>query len=155
MANKSKTQRAKASAARAARKEQALAAQAAAAASAREENQACAPETPKRKVLQALKRPFVSKSKVTSIAAASSGQSKTKSAEKNDKKIEKKPTKKRRFAFIKDVKGELKRVTWPTKQDVLRWTVVVVVALVFFGIYVALLDNIITPVLVAVSSLGA
>ena len=46
-------------------------------------------------------------------------------------------------------------MTWPTKQDVLRWSVVVVVALVFFGAYVALLDNvIITPLLIAISGLG-
>ena len=44
----------------------------------------------------------------------------------------------------------------PTKKDVLRWSVVVVAALLFFGVYVALLDNvIITPVLVGISSLGA
>ncbi len=50
----------------------------------------------------------------------------------------------------------MKRVTWPTKKDVLRWSVVVVAALLFFGVYVALLDNvIITPVLVGISSLGA
>ena len=64
--------------------------------------------------------------------------------------------KKRRFGFLKDVRAEMKRVTWPTKKDVLRWSVVVVAALLFFGVYVALLDNvIITPVLVGISSLGA
>ena len=42
-----------------------------------------------------------------------------------------------------------------TKQDVLRWSVVVVVALVFFGVYVAVLDNVvITPLLIAISGLG-
>ena len=50
----------------------------------------------------------------------------------------------------------MKRVTWPTKQDVLRWSLVVVGALLFFGITVAVLDNlIITPVLVGISGLGA
>ena len=57
--------------------------------------------------------------------------------------------------YFKGVKSEIKRVTWPTKQDVLRWSVVVVAALVFFGVYVALLDNVvITPLLVAISGLG-
>ena len=80
---------------------------------------------------------------------------KTKQQKKAEKKVEGKP-KKRRFGFLKDVRAEMKRVTWPTKKDVLRWSVVVVAALLFFGVYVALLDNvIITPVLVGISSLGA
>ncbi len=71
------------------------------------------------------------------------------------KKEVKKP-KKVRFKFLKDVRAEMKRVTWPTRQDVIRWTGVVVGALVFFGVYVAVLDNvIITPALVALSGLGA
>ena len=58
--------------------------------------------------------------------------------------------------FYNDVKAEMKRVTWPTRQDVLQWSGVVVVALLFFGIYVAILDSgIITPLLVAYSGLGA
>ena len=75
---------------------------------------------------------------------------------KPEKKAEAKPVKKKRFQFLRDVRSEMKRVTWPTKKDVLRWSVVVVAALLFFGVYVALLDNvIITPVLVGISSLGA
>ena len=71
------------------------------------------------------------------------------------KKKETKP-KKVRFQFLKDVRAEMKRVTWPTRQDVVRWTGVVVGALIFFGVYVAVLDNlIITPALIAVSGLGA
>ena len=70
-------------------------------------------------------------------------------------KEEKKP-KKTRFKFLKDVRAEMKRVTWPTRQDVIRWSGVVVGALLFFGIYVAILDNlIITPGLVALTGLGA
>ena len=50
----------------------------------------------------------------------------------------------------------MKRVTWPTRKDVLQWSGVVVGALIFFGVFVALLDNaIITPLLVGISSLGA
>ncbi len=72
------------------------------------------------------------------------------------KKEEKKPAKKKRFQFFRDVKAEMKRVTWPTRTDVIRWSGVVVGALVFFGVYVALLDNVIvTPALVALSGLGA
>ena len=68
---------------------------------------------------------------------------------------EKKP-KKVRFQFLRDVRAEMKRVTWPSRQDVIRWSGVVVGALIFFGVYVAILDNlIITPGLVALSGLGA
>lgn len=67
-------------------------------------------------------------------------------------KEEKKAPKKSRFQFFRDVRSELKRVTWPTKVDVLRWSGVVVGALVFFGIFVAILDNlIVTPLLVLIS----
>ncbi len=64
--------------------------------------------------------------------------------------------KKKRFQFFREVRAEMKRVTWPSRTDVLRWSGVVVVALLFFGVFVALLDNaIITPLLVLVSGIGA
>ena len=70
-------------------------------------------------------------------------------------KKETKP-KKTRFQFLKDVRAEMKRVTWPSRTDVIRWSGVVVGALLFFGVYTAVLDNvIITPGLVALTSLGA
>lgn len=144
MAKKSKTQRAKASAARAVRKEQAREAESAVVeAKDVAEADAAATETPKRKLFR--------KAAAEVVPAA----------DKQDKgkieKAEEKPAKKkRRFGFLKDVRGEMRRVTWPTKQDVLRWSVVVVAALLFFGVYVTVLDNvIITPLLVAISGLGA
>lgn len=147
MAKKSKTQRAKASAARAARKEQAREAEAAAVENKDvAEADAAASEQPKRTF-------FKKKSDDTEASAPKQAAA---SEKKIEKKVEKKPAKKKRFAFLKDVRSELKRVTWPTRQDVFRWSLVVVVALVFFGVYVALLDNVvITPILVAISGLGA
>ena len=145
MAKKSKTQRAKASAARAARKAQALEAESAAV-EAKDIAEADAAAEPKKR--------FFKKADKAETPAANK-QDKGKIEKKAEKKVESKP-KKRRFGFLKDVRAEMKRVTWPTKQDVLRWSVVVVAALLFFGVYVALLDNvIITPVLVGISSLGA
>lgn len=146
MAKKSKTQRAKASAARAARKEREAENSAAEANKSAVDN-AAATEAPKRK--------FFKKAEKNDASADDSKQLQTQS-KSVEKKLEKKPAKKRRFGFLKDVRSELRRVTWPTKQDVLRWSVVVVVALLFFGVYVALLDNVvITPVLIAISGLGA
>ena len=72
---------------------------------------------------------------------------------KKEDKPKKKSTK---LQFFKDVRAEMKRVTWPTRTDVVRWSGVVVGALIFFGVYVAVLDNvIITPGLIALTSLGA
>lgn len=143
MAKKSKTQRAKASAARAARKEQAQLQAAEAEANKVAEADAVETEAPKRK--------FFKKSQKNETSVNDGKQDKA-----QRKELEKKAEKKRRFGFLKDVRSELKRVTWPTKQDVLRWSVVVVVALLFFGVYVAVLDNVvITPLLVAISGLGA
>ena len=58
--------------------------------------------------------------------------------------------------YLLDVRTELRRVTWPSRQDVIRWSGVVIVALVFFSVYVFVLDNaIVTPILYAISGLGA
>lgn len=136
MAQKSKTQRAKASAARQQRKAE------------KEQQASAASEETVEKVEEAPKKSLFKKSS-TDTQAKSTG------TKGSAKKTEEKP-KKKRFKFLHEVKGEMKRVTWPTRTDVLRWTGVVVVALLFFGVFVALLDNaIITPLLVLISGIGA
>ncbi|MFD0702663.1 preprotein translocase subunit SecE [Slackia equolifaciens] len=133
MAKKSKTQRAKASAARQARKAQAA------------EREANAVEATVEEAAPEKKGLFKSKAKSADA----------KPAKKAEEKKAAKP-KKQRFKFLREVKAELKRVTWPTRPEVLRWTGVVVAALVFFGVFVAVLDNlIITPLMVALSGIGA
>ena len=83
-------------------------------------------------------------------------QKKAEAAKQEKKAVEKAKPKKQRFKFLKEVRSELKRVTWPTRNEVLRWTGVVVGALLFFGIFVAVLDNlIVTPLVVGISSIGA
>ena len=132
MAKKSKTQKAKASAARQQRKVE-------------RELEAANPQPAKAEEAAPEKKGLFKKS---SDASASSDSGKP------AKKAEEKP-KKKRFQFFRDVKGEMKRVTWPTRTDVLRWSGVVVVALLFFGIFVAVLDNaIITPLLVLISGIS-
>lgn len=42
--------------------------------------------------------------------------------------------------FLHEVKTETKKVTWPTKQEVLNTTTVVVIASFIFGIYLYLCD---------------
>lgn len=130
MANKSKTQKAKASAARQARK-------------AARDN---APE-----VVEAPAADQAAPSKLKGLFIKSEEpKEETKKAEKTSAK-----PKNQRFKFLKDVRLELKRVTWPTRQEVIRWTGVVLGALVFFGVFVAVLDAVIQPIVVAISGLGA
>lgn len=58
------------------------------------------------------------------------------------------------FTFLKDCASELRRVTWPTRSETLKWSAVVIAALAFFGVFVMLLDNfVVTPLLYAVSGL--
>jgi len=133
MAHKSKTQRAKAATAKANKKDRELrdAAAAATASESQDGAQAGIAKSEKKE----------GKPEKNQAAAAA--------------KKETKP-KKTRFQFLKDVRAEMKRVTWPTRTDVARWSGVVVGALVFFGVYVAILDNaIITPGLVFITGLGA
>lgn len=133
MAHKSKTQRAKASEKRAAKKEAKLNGELTTG------QEVVAEATPVES-----KKSFFSKKDDNAA-----------SSKKIEKKTEKAP-KKQRFQFLREVRSEMKRVTWPTRQDVLRWSVVVIVALLFFGIYTAVLDNaVMTPLLVAISGLGA
>ena len=136
MAHKSKTQRAKASAAKANKRD-------------REEREALAAENAEATAEEVVEEPKKSLFRKKEDTASAKQQPAA------AKKEEKKP-KKTRFQFFKDVKAEMKRVTWPTRTDVIRWSGVVVGALVFFGVYVAILDNVIvTPALVALSGLGA
>ena len=131
MAHKSKTQRAKASEKRAAKKAMAAEEQSKLAAQDEEEPQSATSKTEKK---------------------AEAKQEPKKAAAKPAEK----PKKAKKPGFLKEVRSEMKRVTWPTKQDVLRWSGVVVVALVFFSVFVLVLDNfIVTPVLLGISSLGA
>lgn len=129
MAKKSKTQRAKASAKRAEKKQQAAVA----------EVTPVVEEQPKKKF---------------SLGKKTSSQDAKKAPAQQPKKTAAKP-KKKRFGFLADVRSEMRRVTWPTKQDVLQWSGVVVVALIFFGLFVVILDDwVVTPILLAISSLS-
>jgi preprotein translocase subunit SecE len=47
---------------------------------------------------------------------------------------------KRLKAFLSEVVVETKKVTWPTKQEVINTTTVVVIASFIFGIYLYLCD---------------
>jgi preprotein translocase subunit SecE len=47
----------------------------------------------------------------------------------------------RRFVpFLKEVRAELKKVTWPSKNEVYSTTIVVIFATIFFGFYLFFMD---------------
>lgn len=44
------------------------------------------------------------------------------------------------FSFIRESYGELKKVNWPSKEDVVAQTVVVVVSLVIVSVLLTIID---------------
>ncbi len=55
--------------------------------------------------------------------------------------------------FLRDVRAELKKVTWPQKNEVISTTIVVIAATVFFGFYLFFMDIIFSWVISQVKSL--
>jgi preprotein translocase subunit SecE len=42
--------------------------------------------------------------------------------------------------FLRDVRGELKKITWPTRKETLASTAVVIVAVLIISVYLGLVD---------------
>ena len=42
--------------------------------------------------------------------------------------------------FIKEARAELKKVTWPSREEVTATTVVVIISIVFFGFFLFFCD---------------
>jgi preprotein translocase subunit SecE len=55
--------------------------------------------------------------------------------------------------FLKDVRAELKKVTWPAKNEVVNTTVVVIAATIFFGFYLFFMDVIFSWAITQIKSL--
>jgi preprotein translocase subunit SecE len=55
--------------------------------------------------------------------------------------------------FLKDVKAELKKVTWPNRNEVTSTTIVVIAATIFFGFYLFFMDIIFSWVIGQIKSL--
>ncbi len=45
--------------------------------------------------------------------------------------------------YLGEVRAEMRRVTWPTRQELINASFIVVGALIFFGVYIAIIDNIV------------
>ncbi|MBI2268694.1 MAG: preprotein translocase subunit SecE [Candidatus Blackburnbacteria bacterium] len=50
-------------------------------------------------------------------------------------------------SFLKEVRAELSKVVWPTKQHTIQATILVVVISIFVGVYVGGLDLIFTSLM--------
>jgi len=59
---------------------------------------------------------------------------------------------KRFFNFLKDVRAEVKKVSWPTRNEVYSTTLVVIIAMVFFGIYLYFMDIVFSWVLLKIKA---
>ena len=57
--------------------------------------------------------------------------------------------------YCKDVKSELQRVVWPTKRELVNASLIVIGAIIFFGVLIAIIDNIVVIPLDWIASLGA
>lgn len=147
MAKKSKTQRAKASARRQQRKEQARIA---------EEEAANIVEEPKAEKGKFTKFLESTPLKQTDEEKAERAQYKAEEKKREEReKAEAERNKKPRFQFFRNVRSEMKRVTWPSREDTGRWSLVVLGALVFFTAFVLIMDNaIVTPILYLISGLA-
>ena len=47
---------------------------------------------------------------------------------------------KRFWAFLKEVRAELRKVTWPSRSEVVNTTIVVIISIVFFGFFLFFMD---------------
>jgi preprotein translocase subunit SecE len=59
---------------------------------------------------------------------------------------------KRFINFLKDVRAEVKKVSWPNRNEVYSTTLVVIVAMVFFGVYLYFMDIIFSWVLLRIKA---
>ena len=99
---------------------------------------------------QAKKKVTLSRSKDKNVE-----KSKNKVAAKGSDGKAAKPGIFRRFInYCKEVKSEMQRVVWPTRAELVNASLIVIGALVFFGVYIAIIDNIIIIPLDAIASLG-
>lgn len=57
----------------------------------------------------------------------------------------------RRFSsFLREVRSEMKKVTWPSRREIYNTTVVVIIAMVFFGFYLYFMDAVFSWVLLKI-----
>ena len=55
--------------------------------------------------------------------------------------------------FLRDVRAEMKRVSWPTLKEVQNTTIITLVAVIFFAIYLFLVDRVWAYLLIGLNKL--
>ncbi len=60
---------------------------------------------------------------------------------------------KRLIPFLREVKADVKKVTWPSKNEVYNTTGVVILATIFFGFYLYFMDLIFSYVIKHIESI--
>ena len=56
--------------------------------------------------------------------------------------------------FLREVRAELRKVAWPTRKELITYTVVVIVAVAAVGIYITLADLVIAKLLGLLGAFG-
>jgi len=52
--------------------------------------------------------------------------------------------------FLKDVRKEMKKVSWPSQQELIDYTIVVVVFTILLAVFIFLIDHVYSTVLEAI-----
>ena len=99
---------------------------------------------------RAEERARVEAAHAASAPAADSSPKPSKAPAKAEKKTEKKPAKKsdkkpgifrRFFNYLGDVRSEMKRVVWPSKDELKSYSVAIIAMLIVFGVIIWLVDS--------------
>lgn len=72
-----------------------------------------------------------------------------KNKKKNDKKSKKQKSSKEKkgiFKFFHDVNSEVAKVKWPTKKDMIKYSVATISFVLFFGIYFSIINLIVAAI---------
>jgi len=59
---------------------------------------------------------------------------------------------KRFWAFLKDARSELKKVTWPSRAEITSTTIVVIISVFFFGFFLFAMDVLFSWVITQIKS---
>jgi len=59
----------------------------------------------------------------------------------------------RMMQFLRDVRAEMKRVSWPSAKEVKNTTIITIIAVIFFAIYLFLVDRLWSFLLVQLNQL--
>ena len=56
--------------------------------------------------------------------------------------------------YMKEVRAEIRKVTWPSRQEVLRLSAIVVVVMILMSAFMAIIDFAFSRLMAAIISLG-